>query len=144
MIDDFARMRAVVKQPGLQHHLLRIEAYSLVRAGIVIVTPDRVGILPRKSQLKIMAWNSFVHRNRTRILGGRQPEESHLFRRRIHITHAILDEPRWSSEVIGFAERAYRAKIFWHRTKRIVLDALRNGENVMCFEKVTNGQFVRC
>ena len=106
MIDDFAGVRTVIKQPGLQQQLFCVKSDALIRAGIIEVSTDGVRIPPGDSELKIVAWNSLVDGNRAGILRGSQPEETHLLGWCIHIAHTICLQPRWSGEVIGLAKRA--------------------------------------
>ncbi len=86
IVNDLARVRAVVEQPGLQHHFLGVKTDSFVRAGVVVMTADRVLVFPRKTQLKIMAGNSFVNGDRSRILRGRTQKIAGVSRRFGHIT----------------------------------------------------------
>src|SRR5205085_5130960 len=74
IVNNFARVRAVVEQTGLQHHLLGVKADAFVRARVVVMTLDWVLVFPGKTKLEVMAWNSFVNNDRPRVLRGRAPE----------------------------------------------------------------------
>ena len=73
VVNDLARVRAVVEKASLQHHFLGVEADAFVRAGIVIMPPDRILVFPGETKLEIMPGDSFVHDDRPRILRGGAP-----------------------------------------------------------------------
>src|SRR5436309_10610652 len=79
VVNDLARVRAVIEQSRLQHHFLGVKADSFVCTGVVVVPPDRVLVFPGKTKLKIMTWDSLVDSNRPRIHRRRTPEVSELF-----------------------------------------------------------------
>ena len=78
IVNDLASVRAVVEQTSLQHHFFGVKADAFVRAGVVVMTADRVFVFPGKTKLKIMAGNSFVHGERPRILRRRAPEVTEI------------------------------------------------------------------
>ena len=78
IVNDLARMRAVIEQTGLQHHFLGIKADPFIRAGVVVMPPDRVLVFPGKTKLKIMPGNSFVNSDRPRVFCCRAPEVTEL------------------------------------------------------------------
>src|SRR5438093_5913925 len=79
IVDYLACVWAVIEQPGLQHHLLRIKPDPLIRAGVVVMPPDGILMSPRKTKLKIMTRNSFMNGDRPRIHCRRAPEVTEFF-----------------------------------------------------------------
>src|ERR1043166_4065479 len=97
---------------------------------------DRVFMFPGKAQLKIMAGNSFVNCNRSRIFRGRTPEVTEVPCKLGHVTDAILAQTRWRREIVHLTEALQRAQIFRHGSKRVVLDPIRDGKDVAVSQKL--------
>jgi hypothetical protein len=74
VVNDLARVGAVVEQTGLQHHFFRVKADSFIFARVVVMTTDRVVVFPGKTKLKVMPRNSFVNGDRSRVFRRRLPE----------------------------------------------------------------------
>src|SRR5947208_11688506 len=135
IVNNLARMRAVIEQAILQHHLLGVKADPFVRPGIVIMPPDRIFVFPGKAKLEIMSGNSFVDNDRPRILRGGAPEITKIPGRLAHVANAVLIQSRRRSEIVVFA-KTKNAQIFRHRSKSVMLQPTEHGENDVLDEKV--------
>src|SRR5256885_16796963 len=87
-----------------------------------------------------MTGNSFVNSDRPRIHRCRAPEAPEFFRRLRHVADAILPEPRRAGEVVVLSE-AKPAQILWSRSKRVMLDPIRDSQNTTFFKKFSDLEF---
>src|SRR5439155_19087197 len=74
IVNNLARVRAVIEQTILQHHFLGVKTNPFVGPRVIIMPPNWVFVLPGKAKLEIMSWNSFVDNDRPRILCSGAPE----------------------------------------------------------------------
>src|SRR5438105_1108057 len=89
VVNDLARVRAVIEQSRLQHHFLGVKTDPFVRGRRVVMTSNRVLMFPGKTKLKIVTGNSFMNADRSRILRGRAPEVTEIWRRLRQVTDAV-------------------------------------------------------
>ena len=75
-VNGFSRVRIVVEQTGLQHHLFGIEAQSFVGAGVVVVATDRVWAVPTETELEVVSWHALMNQDRPRIVRRRKGRRS--------------------------------------------------------------------
>src|SRR3954469_13461194 len=95
-------------------------------------------VFPGKAKLEVVAGNSFVHDDRARVLRRRAPEVTEISRRRVHVTNAILLEPRRGSEVVGFAETCEGVQVFGHWSQGVVLHPIGHAEDSVLLEKLAD------
>ena len=109
-------------RPGLQHHLLGIEADALVRAGVVVTPPNRILVRPRQGQLQVVAGHALVHDDRPRVARRGQIEVRQVRRRHPDVAVAVLFEPRLARQIVGDAEERQRREVGGQRQVPIVAD----------------------
>lgn len=73
-VDDFAGVRAVVVETGLQHHFFGIEADALVGARVIVVAADRIGVAPRSAELSVVADGALMDDGDARVFCVSRPE----------------------------------------------------------------------
>jgi len=93
------------------------------------MTPDRVFMFPGKTKLEIVAGNSFVDRQWSRILCSGAKKITIVSRGLSHIPASVILEPRCRCEVYHRSEILNRTQILRHRSLHEMLNPIGNSQN---------------
>src|SRR2546423_3405074 len=115
-------MRRVVEETGFHRHLLSVEPDALVRLRVVIVPPDRVGVMPAPGHLEVVSRRTFVQRQRPGIPSGNSTPKVSCQTRSSLVAGAVFLKSRRSGEVVSHAHEAECCDVWRNRKVVIVPD----------------------
>ena len=101
VIHNLAQLWTIIEETKLQHHLFGIKADTFIRAGVIVVSANRILMRPRKRELEIMPRHALMHDEWPWILGDRK-------RKVIEIGFAITSSVY--EYIFRHSERAYASR----------------------------------
>ena len=105
------------------------------------MTAHNIGIVPREPKLHVMARDTFVNDDGTRVALAGSFEVTGIVTRFRRPAGAFLRQSRRAGEIIELRKITKAGKIRWNRANRVMRKVLRHAEDFLASQEAANRAF---